>query len=249
VNRQAPERKDRAGTITPAAPVPLESLRDAQIMLVGAGLPEVTPVEVALRACGAITERVHPRDNWRWWFFERLPQLLIAFVTADGEDGGVTTADLAAADLTAHAPVLALVDHRLRRAVAGASEILTAPYRADAVAAHAARLLARELPAVSLLAGSLALDADGTQVWVAGRPVPLTPTEYALLADLVANRSRVLSYERLRADVWPQGDAPSTRGLAVHLARLRAKLAVTDGVRITTMRGVGYRLDDDQAKR
>jgi two-component system, OmpR family, response regulator MtrA len=222
---------------------PAESLRDTRVMLVGARLADIGPVEAALHASGATVERIHPRDHWRWWFYELKPDLLIVVVTAAIEDGGLTPADLIAADLAVRAPVLALATDPAVVPTTGISATLTAPYRGDMVAAHAARLIAREQPAVSLHSGEVALDADGTRAWIGGQPVSLTPTEYALLACLVANPARVLTYGRLRAEVWPKGDAPTTRGLAVHLTRLRAKLAATESVRITTMRGVGYRLE------
>jgi DNA-binding winged helix-turn-helix (wHTH) protein len=232
--------KDHAGA---NVQVPLESLRFTRIMLIAALLSEVGPLEAALRAAGAVTERVHPRDKWRWLFFETRPQLLIAYVSEDEEGGGLTPDALAEADLIEHAPVVALTLPSTPAPTAGVSTSLLATARPEAVAAQAAQLLAPDMPTTTLRVGDVALDADGASVWVAGRSVPLTPTEYALLAYLLTNRSRVLTYERILTDVWPMGDAPSIRGLAVHFTRLRAKLTGAPGVRLSVMRGVGYCLD------
>jgi DNA-binding response OmpR family regulator len=63
----------------------------------------------------------------------------------------------------------------------------------------------------------------------------------------MAHCPRVLTCERLRAELWPCGAAPSARTVDVHLTRPRAKLAGARGVHIATIRGLGYRLHLDPA--
>src|SRR5215212_11088239 len=108
------------------APSPLAALRGAPVLLLAAGAPVVDAVEVALRAAGAAVERVHPRDNWRWWFFERLPSLLVAFLLGDAPEVGGLAGALAIAELSLHAPVLAVCASPSPDLLAGVSEVVDA---------------------------------------------------------------------------------------------------------------------------
>ena len=62
------------------------------------------------------------------------------------------------------------------------------------------------------------------------------------LKALAARPGRVVERDRLAADVFPDEQAPSPNALDVHVGRLRRKLA-PDGPRLSTLRGVGYRID------
>jgi DNA-binding response OmpR family regulator len=70
--------------------------------------------------------------------------------------------------------------------------------------------------------------------------VILRPKEFDLLALLAAQAGRVVSRERIMREVWDTAWLGSTRTLDNHILTLRAKLG--DGA-ITTLRGIGYRLE------
>jgi DNA-binding response OmpR family regulator len=92
----------------------------------------------------------------------------------------------------------------------------------------------------------LTVDPERHQVEMAGVAVLLTPKEFDLLQTLVESAGRVLSREHLLQRVWGYtraGDIES-RTVDVHVRRLRAKLQ-DEGRRIVTIKGVGYRFDDD----
>lgn len=223
------------------------SLRGVRVMLVTPSFAPADQIEATLRARGAETERVHPRDNWRWWFFERLPHLLIIFLVADEPLLALLLGTLAAADVMLRAPLLAVSERPLSILPAGVSDLIVAPYTIDDVLTRAEQLLTERNNATPVVAGNIAIDLDGHMVWVSGRPVVLTRTEFALLAFLMTHRSRVFSRDRLCAELWPNGNAPSARAIDVHLTRLRAKLGGARGVRIATVRGVGYRFQSEPA--
>ena len=78
---------------------------------------------------------------------------------------------------------------------------------------------------------------------MARRRLPLTPTEFKLLATLASVPGRLFRRQELRAILWGCGDAVQPRTIDVHVARLRRKLVDAGGSSsvITTVHGVGYR--------
>ena len=79
---------------------------------------------------------------------------------------------------------------------------------------------------------------------VAGRPVPLTRTEYELLRALAVNAGRVSAYDSLLREVWGGRDSTNTRVLHTFVKKLRRKLGddAAKPAYILTERGVGYRM-------
>lgn len=112
---------------------------------------------------------------------------------------------------------------------------------------------ARTVPSVSELAGApvmpvpreggeLRLDGASQAAITEGRRVPLTATEYRLLAFMIDNPGRVLSRQRLLAVTGRRG--ASDRAADVHIAQLRAKIGADPRTgMIRTVRGAGYVLD------
>ena len=73
-------------------------------------------------------------------------------------------------------------------------------------------------------------------------PVRLTRREYDLLLHLAQHPGRVFTRQQLSLAVWQEGFMRGERTIDVHVHRLRLKLG-DRGPGITTVRGVGYRLD------
>ncbi|MEU4743483.1 winged helix-turn-helix domain-containing protein [Actinosynnema sp. NPDC023658] len=83
---------------------------------------------------------------------------------------------------------------------------------------------------------------DSRRVLLRGVPVALTRLEFDLLHHLCANPHRVHRRTALMTDVWRARSVVDTRTVDVHVRRLRHKLGDAASI-ITTVRGVGYRLD------
>ena len=92
-------------------------------------------------------------------------------------------------------------------------------------------------PSLSLHTGSRLLLRDGS-------PVDLTRREFDLFQFLCENPRRVFTRAQLLRLVWGYDMVGTERTVDVHVRRLRVKLGDCSSI-ITTVRGVGYRLDDD----
>ena len=93
--------------------------------------------------------------------------------------------------------------------------------------------------------GDVVLDPLTREVWRAGRPIALSPREFALLEYLMRNPGRTLTRAAIVAQVWKHGpgDPDATNIVDVYMAYLRKKIEPDEGpVMIHTIRGVGYAL-------
>lgn len=90
--------------------------------------------------------------------------------------------------------------------------------------------------------GGLRLDAGRHRCDVEGAEVELTAKEFGLLEVLMTRAGRVFSRELLLQRVWGDGVHVTPRTVDTHVKRLREKLGPA-GDCISTVRGVGYRLD------
>ncbi|MEO8743969.1 MAG: winged helix-turn-helix domain-containing protein [Candidatus Dormiibacterota bacterium] len=91
-------------------------------------------------------------------------------------------------------------------------------------------------------AGRLRLDVGARLAKIEGREVELKPREFDLLRVFVENRGVALSRDRILAGAWGSRFVGEPKTVDVHVAWLRPKLE-RSGLRVTTLRGVGYRLD------
>ncbi|RCH65441.1 DNA-binding response regulator [Streptomyces sp. SDr-06] len=89
-----------------------------------------------------------------------------------------------------------------------------------------------------LVFGDLSIDTEGLEVFVAGSPVALTPTELKLLLEFAAHPGVVLERHTLLRDVWEYGWDGDSRVVDLCVQRLRRKLGRD---RIETVRGFGYK--------
>lgn len=97
---------------------------------------------------------------------------------------------------------------------------------------------------------SLQLDDDWRRVSLGNLSAELTPIEYRLFRTLFEAHGEVLSRSTLLDRVWPPPCEFSEKVVDLHIRRLRAKLAVFEGViAIQTVRGKGYAMDLSRALR
>ncbi len=87
----------------------------------------------------------------------------------------------------------------------------------------------------------LTINPDSYQVFLANRPVDLTPKEFQVLKLLALNPGKVFTREELLREVWSSDYYGGTRTVDVHIRRIRSKIE-TFRAYIDTVHGVGYRM-------
>ena len=135
------------------------------------------------------------------------------------------------------------VSDRVTGLDAGADDYLVKPFAFEELAARL-RSITRRPPAAPtnlLTSGPITLDNVQRTACVDGRPMDLSPREFALLEALMRHPGQVLTRDQLLDHAWPLAVAVTPNSVDAYVAFLRRKLG-TAGTRIETIRGVGFRL-------
>lgn len=127
----------------------------------------------------------------------------------------------------------------------GADDYIVKPFQIGELLARTRALLRRATFAPAILqAGDLTLDPATRRAVRAGRVVPLSATEYALLEYLMRNVGRVLTRSMILEHVWQYDFDGNDNVLDVYISYLRGKIDKGHArPLIHTVRGAGYRLD------
>jgi two-component system OmpR family response regulator len=146
-------------------------------------------------------------------------------------------------------PVLMLtaldsVNDRVRGLDAGADDYLAKPFQLAELAARVRALTRRGMSGAPTLIkhGRLSFDQVGRIAELGGARVELSARELSLLEMFLQRPGRLVHKDQLVAHVCEWGEEVSANAIEVYVHRLRKKLE-PGGVRISTVRGVGYRLE------
>ena len=128
---------------------------------------------------------------------------------------------------------------------AGADDYLAQPFQTEEVIARLRALIRRASGNASseLIAGKVRLDTRSGRVTLDGEPVKLTAQEYKLLSYLLHHKGKVVSRTELIEHIYDQDFDRDSNTIEVFVTRIRKKLGADI---ITTIRGLGYQLDDPQ---
>ena len=128
----------------------------------------------------------------------------------------------------------------------GADDYLVKPFDFGELLARVRALQRRPrgVDAPVVQRGQLALDPVRRVVTVGGRELALTGTEYLILELLIRRSPAVIDRKSIAEHAWADETDPlGSNAIDVQLSRLRAKLPDA-GIRIVTIRGAGYRLEE-----
>jgi two-component system KDP operon response regulator KdpE len=178
------------------------------------------------------------------------PDVIILDLGLPDGDGVEVTKQLRAVD---HAAILVLSvrdqeEDKVAALEAGAEDYLTKPFGIEELHARLRVLLRRRTsrPADGpVRAGDLEIDFERRLVKIEGKPVHLTPTEYALLKALVEADGRVLTHGQLLHQVWGPAYASEGHLLRVNISNLRRKIEREPAAPryLVTEPRVGYRIN------
>ena len=149
-----------------------------------------------------------------------------------------------------HTPILLLtardsVDDRVQGLDCGADDYLVKPFALRELLARLRALLRRQQPFTTsqLEMGSLIVDSATHSVEREGRPIELTPKEYALLEFLMYHPNQVVTRDLIEQHIWNYDFECNSNVIDVYVRRLRRKIDDPfEAKLLTTVRGIGYRL-------
>lgn len=183
---------------------------------------------------------------------EELPELVLLDIMLPGEDGMEILKKLKASSRTRDIPVIMLTAKgaeydKVMGLDSGADDYVTKPFGMMELVSRIRAVLRRagkKHEADIFTLGSLCLDVKKHEVTVDGESIALTLKEFELLKRLMTNRNIVLTRDRLLEEIWGYDFDGETRTVDVHVRTLRQKLGRA-GEYIETVRGVGYRMGDE----
>jgi two-component system response regulator MprA len=131
---------------------------------------------------------------------------------------------------------------RLSGFSAGGDDYLPKPFAFPELVARLTALLRRAVDSVTV-SGDLELDPAAHALSCGSTQVPLSPTEFRLLARMLGAPGAVVRRHELVAAGWPHGAIVSENTLDQYVSKLRRKMAEVGSVQtIESARGVGFRL-------
>jgi two-component system OmpR family response regulator len=179
------------------------------------------------------------------------PDLLVLDVMLPDLDGFEVQRKLI--DRGLRVPVLFLTardatEDKVRGLRTGADDYVTKPFSLEELVARIRAILRRTQGATEidrLVLQDLEMDEVAHEVFRAGEPVDLTPTEFALLRYFLLNPRRVLSKEQILDHVWHYDFGGDASIVETYVSYLRRKMG--EPLMLHTVRGVGYVLRPPKA--
>ncbi len=137
------------------------------------------------------------------------------------------------------------MEDKVRGLTLGGDDYVTKPFSLEEVIARIRAVLRRTRgdatePTPRLKFADLELDEDSHEVWRAGEPIQLSPTEFKLLRYFMGNANRVLSKMQILDHVWDYDFRGDTGIVESYVSVLRRKVDSEGPRLIHTLRGVGY---------
>ena len=218
--------------------------------------PSIREIEVyALNSTGLEARGFADGEEF-WQALEgETPELVLLDVMLPGEDGVAILKRLRDQERWRDIPVIMATAKgtefdKVQSLDLGADDYITKPFGMMEMVSRVKAVLRRSQPkqsAALLKLKSLLLDENQHTVTIDGERVVLTYKEYELLRLFLSHPGMAFSREQLLQTVWNTDYAVETRTVDMHIRTLRQKLGQY-GRYIETIRGVGYRLENQYDK-
>jgi DNA-binding response OmpR family regulator len=137
-------------------------------------------------------------------------------------------------------------DDRIAGLELGADDYVTKPYNMAELSARVKAILRRaqgEPMNEVIERGNVKIDPRTHEAFLDGKPMSLSPKEFALLLFMAKNSGQVFTREALLDRVWGKDAYVTSRTVDVHIRWLRTRIEVDANIpeRIVTVRGIGYK--------
>jgi DNA-binding response OmpR family regulator len=197
-----------------------------------------------LREEGYLTDESGDGDDGAYQACIGEYDLIVLDVTLPGRDGFAVCRELREAGVKAGVLMLTArdgVEDKISGLDAGADDYLTKPFAFAELLARLRALLRRGGGGGELRVADLTLDPASRRVTRAGRVLPLSAREYALLEFLMRHPEEVLGRARIAQSVWPLEMGLDSNVVDVFVSYLRQKVDKPFPTKlIHTVRGMGY---------
>lgn len=190
-------------------------------------------------------EAIEKAKDWQ-------PTLVILDLMLPGTDGISVCRDIRT---YSHSPIIIISakstdSDKLLSLGMGADDYLTKPFSLPELVARVKSQIRRftiftannsKINGEKRIFGDLVVDVGAFTVTVNGRELPLTVKEFKLIDYFTLNANHVLTKDQIIENVWGFNEFLDDNTIAVHIGRLREKLAKVDVSCIKTIWGVGYK--------
>ena len=125
----------------------------------------------------------------------------------------------------------------------GIDDYMVKPLDMDELVLRVGALLRRANIAAEkrLVVGTLTLDADAMTAHLGDEEIPVTLREFNIIYKLLSYPNRTFSRAQLMDEFWGLDSDTSLRAVDVYITKLRDKFSDSEGFRIVTVHGLGYK--------